>query len=555
MPVELRVVLPAVEQIFPGVQQIPLERIRPNPDNPGPPITEDQIAEQAANLEVSPLRNPIKVMPDPAKPLAEGVRLHAEKPNLKADGQPWTPGDFNWVILSGELRYRAFGRLNRASIPAFVLNPNPEEAAEIIHQDNDVRDRGWFAAYQSIENLVKANPNLTQREVAARLKLHIPQVNRALQLLPLLNPESKALIVTNCNNQNKGNKGISESVAAQLADLGPGTGLKRGVKAAGAETQRLWPYPAIPGETQDLVRRALEVAIDRGMTQAGVKGLVTWVKAGNAPEDFGTQPAPKAKAAPVSGSPMPLGAPGAAPSASAPAVSAQAGVAPTGDGFKEAVLATSAWVRKHGPSLFRPRSSQPRPTGTPGILSLARGLGRVVHWLRQPLQAALRNELKRAARWAVALALLWLAYWVIQWGFRVGVARQAAVPLPVKEALVRPAAAQPVTQLVPQTLNRKVSADQVGSRSVDSSQPANVKNGSGAPANGEQALAITAQPQKAAGPVAVTAVAAPAVQPTKTQGDDLGKKIGDGVKGLNDAVNTANNATSAVDKAKNLLGL
>ena len=285
-PTATQDVLPAVEQIFQGIQQIPLERIRPNPDNPGPSLTEEQIAEQAANLEVSPLRNPIKVMPDPAKPLAEGVRLHAENPNLKADGQPWTPGDFNWVILSGELRYRAFGRLNRASIPAFVLNPNPEEAAEIIHQDNDVRDRGWFAAYQSIENLIKANPNLTQREIAARLKLHIPQVNRALQLLPLLNPESKALIVTNCNNQNKGNKGISESVAAQLAALGPGTGLKRGVKAAGAETQKLWPYPAIPPETQDLVHRALAMAIDHQMTEAGVKGLVAWVKAGNKPEDY-----------------------------------------------------------------------------------------------------------------------------------------------------------------------------------------------------------------------------------------------------------------------------
>src|SRR5579883_998252 len=119
MSVEIEAVLSALREIFSGVQQIPLGCIRPNPENPGTPITEDQIAEQALNLEASPLRNPIKVMADPANPLAQGVRLHAENPNLKADGQPWSPVDFNWVILSGELRYRAFGRLKREAIPAY----------------------------------------------------------------------------------------------------------------------------------------------------------------------------------------------------------------------------------------------------------------------------------------------------------------------------------------------------------------------------------------------------------------------------------------------------
>jgi len=281
MSVSLQDVLALLPQIFPGVQQIPLGCIRPNPENPGPPITEDQIAAQALNLEASPLRNPIKVMPDPANPLAQGIRPHAENPNLKADGQPWAPADFNWVILSGELRYRAFGRLKREAIPAYVLNPSPEEVGEIIHQDNDVRDRGWFAAYQSIEQVARANPTLTQGQVAARLKMDRPKVNRALQLLPLLNPEARALACSNATAQNKGNWELAEKTAFRLAALGP-------VKDTNlaSDGPKLWPYPAIPPETQDLVRRTLAVAIDHQMTQAGVKGLVAWVKAGNTPETF-----------------------------------------------------------------------------------------------------------------------------------------------------------------------------------------------------------------------------------------------------------------------------
>jgi hypothetical protein len=78
--------------------------------------------------------------------------------------------------------------------------------------------------------------------------------------------------------------------------LGPQTTLKPGVKkkdpAEGVEIQKLWPYPAIPPETQDLVRRTLEVAIGKKMTEAGVKGLVSRVKEGHQPEDYPGQGSP-----------------------------------------------------------------------------------------------------------------------------------------------------------------------------------------------------------------------------------------------------------------------
>ncbi len=304
--------LAALPEMFPGFQEIPLPNIRPNPENPGPPITEQQIEELADNLKERGLVNPIRVQPDHQAPLAGGAQPHPQNPRLKADGKPWDLADFNFIVLTGENRYRSAGRLQWPTIKGTILNPTPLEAVEITHLDNATRNRGWWADYQSIERAIKAAPYLTQNQIATRLKLRLESVNWALGLLPLLNAEARALIIPIRNNSNKANKGISESAASWLADLGPGTGLKRGVRKKdplagspsepaqanqgprlvasaqldGSNTPKLWPYPPIPPETQDLVRRALVVAIDHQMIEAQVKRLVEAVKGGQRPEDY-----------------------------------------------------------------------------------------------------------------------------------------------------------------------------------------------------------------------------------------------------------------------------
>jgi hypothetical protein len=293
MAVQIQDILALLPELFPGVQSLPLKNVRPDPENPGPPLTDEAIQDMADNIAARGLVNPIKVQPDKANPLVEGVQPHPDNPRLRADGQSWTVGDFNYVILGGERRYRAADRLGWATIPGFILNPTVEEAVEINYLDNDVRDRGWWAGYQTLEKLIKANPGLTQRQVGIRLKMDPTKVGRALRLLPLLNRTSKDLIVGNSDNSNKGFWGISESAVLRLADMGPGSSLKPGVKKAGDESQKLWPYPAIPPETQDLVRRALETAIDQELTEAGVKGMVRWVQDGGDPEKY------RAKAVPV----------------------------------------------------------------------------------------------------------------------------------------------------------------------------------------------------------------------------------------------------------------
>lgn len=314
MAVQIQEILALLPELFPGAQSLPLKNLRPDPENPGPPLTDQAIQDMADNLAARGLVNQIKVQPDKSNPLVEGVQPHPDNPRLalagspmepaqpkngpqleasvQVDGRPWKVEDFNYMILAGERRYWAADRLHWTTIPGFILNPTEEEAVEINYLDNDVRDRGWWAGYQTLEKLIKANPSLTQGQVAVRLKMDRGRVNRALGLLPLLNPEARGLISANCTNSNKGIWGISESAVLRLADLGPDSTLKPGVKKAGDDSQKLWPYPAIPPETQDRVLRTLKVAIEEQMTEAGVKGLVRWVQDGGDPEKFGVKAVP-----------------------------------------------------------------------------------------------------------------------------------------------------------------------------------------------------------------------------------------------------------------------
>lgn len=288
MSAGVRCFLSVLPQMFPGVHAIPLERIRSNRGNQGPVITDEMVEELAANIAETGLLNPVKVMPDGADPLAPGVELHEGNPRLRANGKPLTAGDFNYILLSGELRYRAFQKLGRAAIPAQILNPTAEEAVLIRRLDNRVRERGWWADYQAVEALIEANPELSQRQVAVRLELDMEKVGRAIRLLPFLNPEARALIFRHADDPLKGTWRLSETAAAQLAVLGSETDGKPGVggKEPGEERRLLRPLGTAPAEVQNLVLQALRVALDRRMTECAVLGLAAWIQEGKKPEDY-----------------------------------------------------------------------------------------------------------------------------------------------------------------------------------------------------------------------------------------------------------------------------
>src|SRR5690242_6361380 len=76
MSIDIEAVLALLPELFPGTPEIPMERVRSNPDNPGPAADDEEIAELAANIAEVGLRNAIKVKPDKDNPLIPGVSPH-----------------------------------------------------------------------------------------------------------------------------------------------------------------------------------------------------------------------------------------------------------------------------------------------------------------------------------------------------------------------------------------------------------------------------------------------------------------------------------------------
>jgi ParB-like chromosome segregation protein Spo0J len=216
MSVSIEDVLSLLPEMFPGVQPIPLKNLRPNPKNPGPPITEEQIQEMSENLAASGLENPIKVQPDRENLLAGGAQLHPDNPRLRGDGKPWEVKNFNYMVLTGNLRYFGADRLKWQTIPGFIKNPTKKQKAKSIRLDNAIRERGWWADYQSIEELIQADPDMTQEQVAVELKMDRIMVGRAMRVLPLLGQKTKDLLCSNATLDNKGILDLSERAIARL---------------------------------------------------------------------------------------------------------------------------------------------------------------------------------------------------------------------------------------------------------------------------------------------------------------------------------------------------
>src|SRR5260370_3564923 len=99
MPVELKAVLALLPEMFPGVQQIPLKNIRPNPNNPGPPLTDQEIQDLAQNIAEAGLLNPLKVRPVRANPLVRGPQ--AEGQALGVPGQGAEPQNGPGPLVRG----------------------------------------------------------------------------------------------------------------------------------------------------------------------------------------------------------------------------------------------------------------------------------------------------------------------------------------------------------------------------------------------------------------------------------------------------------------------
>jgi ParB family chromosome partitioning protein len=147
------------------VRQIPVDRIRPNPNQPRKSFDPEALEELKASIVEHGVLVPILV-----RELPDGYEL-----------------------IAGERRWRASAAAQRPAIPAIVRPSTSRESLEVAIIENLQReDLNPLEEAAGIEQLIEAH-DFTQEQVAQRLGKSRPAVTNALRLLTL--PEAiKALI-------------------------------------------------------------------------------------------------------------------------------------------------------------------------------------------------------------------------------------------------------------------------------------------------------------------------------------------------------------------------
>jgi ParB family chromosome partitioning protein len=141
-------------------QEIPIELIRRNPDQPRQHFDETELEELADSIRQRGVLQPILVRPAPG-----------------------APGEYQ--IVAGERRWRASQRANLHTVPVIVKALNDEEVAEISIIENvqraDLNPLEEALGYKSLIDQF----NRTQEEVAKVVGKHRSHVANALRLLAL----------------------------------------------------------------------------------------------------------------------------------------------------------------------------------------------------------------------------------------------------------------------------------------------------------------------------------------------------------------------------------
>ncbi len=219
--------------------RIPIRQIRSNPENPRRVITQEMVDQKKASLKADGQLTPVKLR------------------TMPAEGPDNNPSPC-YLILGGELRYRAAQELGWEELDALVIgNLTPEEAELVSIMDNQGQDMNWLDWYQAIERRINNPQKPTQQQVADELCIKQPTVSRALKLLSVLNQASRDLIYKTFINTDPYQ--ALENIVFSLTSL----------------------------EDPQKVLDTIKVVIDRQMNEPEAQKLVAWVKKGNSPESFG----------------------------------------------------------------------------------------------------------------------------------------------------------------------------------------------------------------------------------------------------------------------------
>ena len=154
-----------------GTQEIPMEKIRPNPHQPRKEFTKESLEELMASIEKHGVLQPILVSRD----------------TNKKD---------TYVIIAGERRWRACKNLKRKKVPALVKNFTEQELLEAALVENLQReDLNGIEEGKAYEYLIEQY-NLTANHLGEALGKSRSYITNVLRLLKL-DPEVQQMLTEN----------------------------------------------------------------------------------------------------------------------------------------------------------------------------------------------------------------------------------------------------------------------------------------------------------------------------------------------------------------------
>ncbi len=189
---------------------IPLSKIRPNPDNPRGPVDSQEAQAMAESLREAGQKTEIRV-----------------RPMTDEEKAQYTP--YEYLLIGGHVRLAGAKLAGLESLRAVVVEKGtPDEEFDDVCIDNRLTDMGWWKWDLAIEKRMNLPPKITQERLAARWKLSQAKISTAVKVTKFLNPASRELVDQNLKQPGVNyqplitkNKGflITESILLILADL------------------------------------------------------------------------------------------------------------------------------------------------------------------------------------------------------------------------------------------------------------------------------------------------------------------------------------------------
>lgn len=237
-----------------GLQDIPVDRIRPNPLQPRQTFAEGELAE-----------------------LAESIREHGILQPVVVSRQP---EEGTYQLIVGERRWRAAQQAGQATIPALIRPTGSREALELALVEN--LQRAGLTPLETAEAYAAliGEFGVTQEQVAARVGKSRSAVANTLRLLNLAASVKNALAA---HTISEGHARALLRLTAELQVYALAEIEKRGLNVRQTErlVKRLLASPGTPepvssdprrGEWEDLLRRSLATKVE--IKRRGEQGTI-----------------------------------------------------------------------------------------------------------------------------------------------------------------------------------------------------------------------------------------------------------------------------------------